>query len=83
MKEHQSPGQTTWDCKYHVVFTPNSRKRRIFGHYARSPGRDQQLVEGELFPLTINGDKPRFFIRLAFRPACGTEFIRHFCITGL
>ena len=31
MKEYQSPSHTRWDCKYHVVFIPKRRKKRIFG----------------------------------------------------
>ena len=31
MKEYQSLSHTRWDCKYHVVFIPKKRKKRIFG----------------------------------------------------
>jgi putative transposase len=31
MKEYQSLAHTRWDCKYHVVFIPKKRKKRIFG----------------------------------------------------
>jgi putative transposase len=31
MKEYQSLSRTRWDCKYHIVFIPERRKKRIFG----------------------------------------------------
>ena len=31
MKEYQSLSHTRWDCKYHVVFIPKRRKKRILG----------------------------------------------------
>jgi putative transposase len=31
MKEDLSLNHTKWDCKYHVVFVPNRRKKQIFG----------------------------------------------------
>ena len=31
MKEYQSLAHTRWDCKYHVVFIPKKRKKKIFG----------------------------------------------------
>jgi putative transposase len=31
MKEYQSLSHTRWDCKYHVVFIPKKRKKRLFG----------------------------------------------------
>ena len=38
MKEHQSLSHTRWDCKYHVVFIPKRRKKRIFGVLRRQLG---------------------------------------------
>ena len=31
MKDYQSLSHTKWDCKYHVVFIPKYRRKRIFG----------------------------------------------------
>lgn len=31
MKEYKSLAHTRWDCKYHVVFIPKMRKKKIFG----------------------------------------------------
>ena len=39
MKEYQSLSHTRWDCKYHVVFIPKRRKKRIFGELRRHLGR--------------------------------------------
>ena len=30
MKEYQSLSHARWDCKYHVVFIPKKRKKKIF-----------------------------------------------------
>ncbi len=38
MKEYQSLSHTRWDCKYHVVFIPKRRKKRIFGALRRHLG---------------------------------------------
>ena len=31
MQDYQSLSHSRWDCKYHVVFIPKKRKKRIFG----------------------------------------------------
>ncbi len=38
MKEYQSLSHTRWDCKYHVVFIPKRRKKRVFGALRRHLG---------------------------------------------
>ena len=57
MKEYQSLSHTRWDCKYHVVYIPKCRKKRIFGQLRRHLGevfreladqRGCQIVEGHL-----------------------------------
>jgi putative transposase len=57
MKEYQSLSHTRWDCKYHVVYIPKRRKKRIFGQLRRHLGeifhelaeqRGCQIVEGHL-----------------------------------
>jgi REP element-mobilizing transposase RayT len=30
MKQYQSLSHTRWDCKYHVVFIPKRRKKKVF-----------------------------------------------------
>jgi putative transposase len=54
---------TTWECKYHVVFTPKYRKKLLFGHVRRHLGSvfrelaqrkecqiECQIEEGHLMP---------------------------------
>ena len=57
MKEYQSLSHTRWDCKYHVVFIPKRRKKRIFGELRRHLGemfrdlaghKESKIVEGHL-----------------------------------
>ena len=57
MKEYQSLSHTRWDCKYHVVFIPKRRKKRIFGVLRRQLGeifhelarhKESKIVEGHL-----------------------------------
>lgn len=59
MKEYQTLSHTTWDCKYHIVFIPKCRKRRIFGVLRRELGdvfhelakqKESKIVEGHLMP---------------------------------
>ncbi len=35
MTNYQSLSHTKWECKYHVVFIPKYRKKRIFGEIRR------------------------------------------------
>ena len=57
MKEYQSLSHTRWDCKYHVVFIPKRRKKRIFGVLRRRLGelshelakqKELKIVEGHV-----------------------------------
>jgi putative transposase len=59
MKEYQSLSHTKWDCKYHVVYIPKKRKKRLFGHLRRELGaifhelarqKECEIVEGHLMP---------------------------------
>jgi len=59
MKEYQSLSHTRWDCKYHVVYIPKRRKKRIFSQLRRHLGeifhelashRESKIVEGHLMP---------------------------------
>ena len=49
----------TWECKYHVVFTPKYRKKLLFGQIRRHLGsvfrelaqrKECQIEEGHLMP---------------------------------
>ena len=57
MKDYQSLSHTKWDCKYHVVFIPKYRRKRIFGAVRQQLGevfhelakqKESQIVEGHL-----------------------------------
>ena len=57
MKEYQSLSHTRWDCKYHVVFIPKRRKKRVFGVLRQHLGemfhelashKEAKIVEGHL-----------------------------------
>ena len=57
MKEYQSLSHTRWDCKYHVVFIPKMRKKKIFGVLRQHLGaifrelakhKEVEVVEGHL-----------------------------------
>ena len=57
MKEYQSLAHTRWDCKYHVVFIPKRRKKKLFGVLRKHLGelfrelakhKESEVVEGHL-----------------------------------
>ena len=57
MKEYQSLSHTRWDCKYHIVFIPKKRKKKIFGELRKHLGeifhelakhQESKIVEGHL-----------------------------------
>ena len=59
MKDYQSLSHTRWDCKYHVVFIPKKRKKKIFGVLRQQLGeifrelarhKECAVVEGHLMP---------------------------------
>jgi putative transposase len=59
MKEYQSLSHTRWDCKYHIVFIPKKRKKKIFGVLRQHLGeifhelarhQESKIVEGHLMP---------------------------------
>ena len=63
MKEYQSLAHTRWDCKYHVVYIPKKRKKKIFGVLRRQLGemlhelashKESKIVEGHLMPDHIH-----------------------------
>jgi putative transposase len=57
--EYNHLNHTTWECKYHVVFTPKYRKKVLFGKIKRQLGqvfhdlarrKECQIEEGHLMP---------------------------------
>jgi putative transposase len=56
---HNHLNHSTWECKYHVVFTPKYRKKAMFGQIRRHLGtvfrelarrKECQIEEGHLLP---------------------------------
>ena len=37
-ENHNHLNHSTWECKYHVVFTPKYRKKALFGHIRQNLG---------------------------------------------
>jgi putative transposase len=63
MKEYQSLSHTRWDCKYHVVYIPKRRKKKVFGAVRRHLGeifhelashKESRIVEGHWMPDHIH-----------------------------
>jgi len=57
MKDYQSLNHTKWDCKYHVVFIPKRRRKKIYGALRKYLGeifhelarqKESNIVEGHL-----------------------------------
>ena len=57
--EYNHLNHATWECKYHVVFTPKYRKKVLFGKIKRQLGRvfhdlarrkECRIEEGHLMP---------------------------------
>ena len=57
--EYNHLNHATWDCKYHVVFTPKYRKKLLFGKIKRHLGqvfhdlarrKECRIEEGHLMP---------------------------------
>ncbi len=59
MSDYQSLAHSKWDCKYHIVFIPKGRKRKLFGRIRRYLGpvfhdlarqRGCKIIEGHMMP---------------------------------
>jgi putative transposase len=59
MDEYETLNHTTWDCKYHVVFTPKCRRKTIYTNLRPHLGevfrrlaqqREAKVLEGHLMP---------------------------------
>jgi REP element-mobilizing transposase RayT len=58
-QDHNHLNRATWECKYHVVFTPKYRKKVLFGQIRRHLGtvfhelarcKECRIEEGHLTP---------------------------------
>jgi putative transposase len=59
MHDRESLSHVRWDCKYHVVFVPKYRQKKLYGKFRRKVGeifrhlcrqRGVELMEGHLKP---------------------------------
>ena len=59
MDDIQSLNHSVWECKYHVVFIPKCRRKRLYGELRRDLGevfrrlarqRESNVEEGHLMP---------------------------------
>jgi putative transposase len=57
MKDTRSISHTKWNCKYHIVWIPKYRKKRLFGELRKALGpvlhelaahRESEIIEGRL-----------------------------------
>ena len=57
MKNYESLSHTKWQCKYHVIFIPKYRKKKLFGQIRKDLGelfhdlarqRESRIEEGHL-----------------------------------
>jgi putative transposase len=59
MKDWQSMAHVKWDCKYHIVFIPKYRKKKLYGQARKKIGEILQelcrykgieVLEGHAMP---------------------------------
>ena len=59
MRQASSLSHTRWECKYHVVFIPKFRRKRLYGHLRRELGevfhrlarqKESEIEEGHVMP---------------------------------
>ena len=73
MHDWSSLSHVRWDCKYHIVFVPKYRKKKLYGKFRSRVGeilrdlcrqRGVELLEGHLMPDHIHVN---YFIMVTFR----------------
>ena len=59
MDEYESLSHTKWDCKYHVIFIPKCRRKKLYGELRKHLGevfrnlaaqKESRIEEGHLMP---------------------------------
>jgi len=57
--DYKSLAHSKWDCKYHVVFIPKCRKKKLFGKIRQYPGpvfhelarqKGSKIIKGHMMP---------------------------------
>ena len=70
MKNYESLSHTRYDCKYHVVFIPKYRRKKIYGAIRRHLGeifhelakqKESRILEGHLKGAHSLGNHTSFF----------------------
>ena len=63
MHDWESLSHVRWDCKFHVVFVPKYRQKKLYGKFRRKVGdifrhlcrqRGVELLEGHLMPDRVH-----------------------------
>jgi putative transposase len=63
MKDYKILSHSVWDCKYHIVWIPKFRKKKLYGEVAAYLGeichelagpRESKIVEGHICPDHIH-----------------------------
>ena len=63
MKDWQSMAHVKWECKYHIVFIPKYRKKKLHGHLRKRIGeifhelcryKGIELFEGHAMPAHVH-----------------------------
>jgi REP element-mobilizing transposase RayT len=66
MEDYQSLSHTRWQCKYHVIFIPKYRRKRLFGVVRRELGevfrrlaeqKQCEIEEGHIMPDHVHVDQ--------------------------
>jgi REP-associated tyrosine transposase len=59
MDDYENLSHSKWDCKYHVVFIPECRRKTLYGELRQHPGevfrrlamqKESRVEEGHLMP---------------------------------
>ena len=59
MRDYKSLSHSKWDCKYHLIFIPKCRRRKIYGAIRQHLGeifhelakrKECEIIEGPLMP---------------------------------
>ena len=59
MKNYESLSHTRYDCKYHVVFIPKYRRKKIYGGDSAASGRDFSRAGEAEGKSHLGGSTPR------------------------
>ena len=84
-QDHNHLNHSTWECKYHVVFTPKYRKKALFGQIRRHLGtvfrelaqrKECKIEEGHLMPDHVHmliSIPPKYSVVDLDCAKCGTQ----------